>query len=58
MKKRLSSIWKFIKQNNELIDYAVITAFMVVMMYYLADFISYMQIPHHTINGYFHFYRY
>ena len=58
MKKRFSSIWKFIKQNDELIDYAMVLGFLVVMMYYLADFIFYMQIPHHTINGYFYFYQY
>lgn len=42
-------------QSLDIIDYTVLTSFLVVTLYYAADMAKYLAVPHHTLAMYFDF---
>ena len=42
-------------QSLDIIDYTVLTSFLVVALYYAADMAKYLAVPHHTLAMYFGF---
>jgi len=42
-------------QSLDIIDYTVLTSFLVVALYYATDMARYLAVPHHTLAMYFGF---